>query len=774
MSPCRVPRALVVAAVMTGGAASAAAQSRYPAELLRDLPAGANLFAILETAQPEITTDRFNSGGLNGGEPERAGAFLASWSQTIYRAGDLSIASPRDGTPMLFPELTWWRHVDVASGPMAADAPATGLAVSLAPIAAGAAWTGALEASASGGSLAQLTPQGRPPAIARLERWGHANALVSGPLINGRLGLAIGGSWTDAITIEREQPPEIQRHAASAFTHAAFTISPERTLRGLAWLQSNGDTSIHLQATFEHRDTGNGAGWRIFGGYTGRSRSGELPAAGSLEVDRLIDGPVPLRIDRAEGDERRWAAGMRVTPGSRWRRHAITLGAGVERTSSVTAPPFAGVVAERVDGVPARLWQYTNLGLESDRHALQIDAFVQDRISLTSRAHLDAAIRFDSVDAAARGSERGIQWRTWLPSVRLHWDWGTPWRLQFVTGVSRSTDQPTLGWLAYGDPAAPSAQVFRWDGSSSGPLIARVGPGTSGDPAFSAIDPELERPITGEFVLGLESSPTTTLRLGVVGLARRQTSLIHAANTGVPIGSYRMFTIPDANADLAKTDDDQQLPVYDRLPESFGQDRFLLTNPDMDAATMGAVVVWARLSSSRFTLHVGGTASASVGSGGNRGFAAFENDQAIDGELFSNPNAQTYARGRLFNDRAYTIKLLTVYRLPWDLRLGAIVRYQDGQPFSRMVVVSNLNQGAEAIQAFANGRSRFSYRSTADVRLQKGVTAGRTRLDLILDAYNLLNMATEVEEYVVTGPRFRETTAVQPPRSFHVGVRAAF
>jgi hypothetical protein len=657
---------------------------------------------------------------------------------------------------------------------MAPDAPATGFAVSLTPVSAGTAWTGTLEASASGGSLAQQTPQGRPPAIARLERWEHANALVSGPLIDGRLGLAIGGSWMDARTIARAQPAEIRHHTASAFTHAAFTISPERTLRGLAWLQSNGETSVHVQATLEHRAAGNGGGWRIFGGYTGRSRSGGLPAAGRLDVDRLVDGPVPLRIDRAEGDERRWAAGTRITPRSRWRRHAITLGADVDRTSSVTAPPFAGVVTERVDGVPARLWQYANLGLESDRHALQIGASVQDRIALTPRMLLDAAIRFDSVDAAARGGDRGIQWRTWLPSLRLQWDWGTPWRLQFVTGVSRSADQPTLGWLAYGDPAAPSAQVFRWDGTSSGPLIARAGPGTFGDPSFSAIDPQLKRPITGEFVLGLESSPTTTLRLGVVGLARRQTSLIHAVNTGVPIGSYRMFTIPDANADLAKPGDDQQLPVYDRLPESFGQDRFLLTNPDVDAATMGAVVVWARLSASSLTLHVGGTASASVGSGGNRGFTAFENDQAIDGELYSNPNAQTYARGRLFNDRAYTIKLLTVYRLPWDLRLGAIVRYQDGQPFSRMVVVPGLNQGAEAIQAFANGRSRFSYRSTADVRLQKGLAAGKARLDLIVDAYNLLNMATEVEEYVVTGPRFRETTAVQPPRSFHLGVRAAF
>ncbi len=173
-------------------------------------------------------------------------------------------------------------------------------------------------------------------------------------------------------------------------------------------------------------------------------------------------------------------------------------------------------------------------------------------------------------------------------------------------------------------------------------------------------------------------------------------------------------------------------------------------------------------------MSIGATASAAIGSGGNRGFRATENDQDASGELFTNPNASTFARGRLFSDRAYVIKWTTVYRFPQDIRLGAIARYQDGQPFSRIVVVPGLNQGAEAIQAFANGRSRFAFTGTLDVRLQKGFAIGATRLAAIFDAYNLLNMTKEVEEYVVTGDRFRETTAVQPPRAFHLGVRMTF
>ena len=41
-------------------------------------------------------------------------------------------------------------------------------------------------------------------------------------------------------------------------------------------------------------------------------------------------------------------------------------------------------------------------------------------------------------------------------------------------------------------------------------------------------------------------------------------------------------------------------------------------------------------------------------------------------------------------------------------------------------------------------------------------------------AYNLLKLSTEVEEDVVTGAGYREVTAIQPPRSFHLGARVSF
>jgi hypothetical protein len=142
--------------------------------------------------------------------------------------------------------------------------------------------------------------------------------------------------------------------------------------------------------------------------------------------------------------------------------------------------------------------------------------------------------------------------------------------------------------------------------------------------------------------------------------------------------------------------------------------------------------------------------------------------------LFTNPNAATFDRGRLFSDRAYTIKWTTVYRFPADIRVGAIARYQDGQPFARLVLAPTLNQGPELVRAYPNGRNRFTFTGTLDTRVQKGFTIGPARATAVIDFYNLATRSNEVEEYTVWNDAFRTSTALEPIRSIHLGIRVAF
>ena len=102
------------------------------------------------------------------------------------------------------------------------------------------------------------------------------------------------------------------------------------------------------------------------------------------------------------------------------------------------------------------------------------------------------------------------------------------------------------------------------------------------------------------------------------------------------------------------------------------------------------------------------------------------------------------------------------------------MRYQDGQPFARLVVVPNLTQGATAVRDYANGGSAFSYVGTLDARLQKTFTSGRSVIAAIIDLYNVPNLGNEVAERIASGQGFRTPTALQPPRTALLGVRVMF
>jgi hypothetical protein len=116
-----------------------------------------------------------------------------------------------------------------------------------------------------------------------------------------------------------------------------------------------------------------------------------------------------------------------------------------------------------------------------------------------------------------------------------------------------------------------------------------------------------------------------------------------------------------------------------------------------------------------------------------------------------------------------------VYQFPSAITFGVIARYQDGQPFSRVTVVPDLNQGTEFVRAYPAGDARFMFTGTLDLRFQKAVRIGAAGIGVFVDAYNVLNMGNEVEEHVVTGfPAFRDITAIQPPLTVHVGLRLRF
>jgi hypothetical protein len=745
--------------------------STLSADVLQDLPTSNSPFAVLENIQSEAIGDRFSAGGLNVATAPRFGAFLNSWTQTQYRIGDIVITDPRaGGTPLFLPVLPLWERLTTMTGAMAVDENAPGLSMTLEPRRPGSSWSRSVEGTFSAPALVSDVP-GAVPVVDAVRQWQDWHAMISGPM-SDRLGLLAAGSWRRLSHVAASSPIETSDTVASGFAHVVFAATPRDQIRTIGWVQhvttpAVEDTAVHVQSTWSRNDPGR-MPWRAFAGYTRRSRS--TPAASMRVVDSLTSDPVSDVIDADAGTVHRWVVGARATPRS---LRLPTFGADFEGAQTTAAPTDIQQIGELVDGVPARLWTVHAGGSNDRRHATTLSAFGNEHLTFGALT-LDAGLRLEAVAAAADASASGIQWATWLPRTMLRWQIVGTGGLAAVVSYRRFAYQLPLNVLAIGDPAAPVADISRWSGASIGPLIARVGPGTGGDASFTRIDPQLQRPTTDELMLAAESRPTRWLQLELAGIVKRERTLIGLVDS-LPLSSYAAFQVPDPSFEPGSPQGGPFVTVYNRPPDSYGRDRYLLTNQVGDPATFWGIDVNIRTATDRLMVLAGGTIwTRTAAPAAAVGFLPTENDQDILGSLFVDPNAATQARGQVFPDRSHTAKVAVTYRLPWRIRLGALARYQDGQPFARLVIVPELNQGPTPVRAYANGGTAFTYTGTLDLRVQKLFTAGRSEVAAILDVYNLPNLGNEVTERVVSGAMFRAPTALQPSRTALVGLRVTF
>ena len=771
---------------------------------LADLPSsGGNLFTLLDTVIPEVISDRVDSGGLNVGGASRIGAHGSSWTQTLFRLDGVDINSgDGSGAPMLIPGVVMWDRVDVATGLLPIEVSAPGLAISLTPRRPTATWTREIEGLVAGPSPSTgAWPHATAPAIARVQSAANASVLFSGPLVPDRVGIVFAGTWNGASRYERAETTSVEAQQATAFTHIVYTPDSRNEARVVGWVQRTNTPlesrlafaqpaateqhqGLHAQLTVDHR-TPTDRLWSAFAGYSVRERALDLAPNPSIVIDRLNDGPAQALLYPGPSTDTHWSAGLRLngSDSSESDRppYAPTIGVEISGTAMRMRPAFGGRIGETINGLPSRIWEFTSSTQPSHWNETTIAAYAAQRFQVHPCVTLDLGLRFEHLSGSA-ADVNGVSWNDLLPRAGVRWRLSDPGRIAVVAGYSRTAHRLPLTDLAWSDPAAPTGSVFRWNSalatvhppaaSERGALVARYGPGAGTTANFSTIDPDLKRPHMDELTVGFEGRPKPEMVFRLMAIGRLERNLINVVNVGVPESAYTVLPFSDPGL----FGESQILPVFNRPVSTFGADRYVLTNPT-DPQTHQTTFVGAELTGQRQTdrlfLLFGLTAGRSEGIAANRGFRAIENDAALLGEVFTNPNARTYAQGRLFNERGYTIKLATVYRFANDFRVGLAARYQDGEHFSRLVV-ANLNQGPELVRAFRNGRTRFTFTGTLDARVQKGFSSGTRRIALVLEGYNVLGMAYEIEEFQLTGPRSRATTAVQPPPSIHAGIRFEF
>ena len=767
---------------------------------LHDLPTSNSVWPLIETSDPLTFTDRMDTGGLSAGDPALISSFASSWTQASFQVDGVDVTDlARGGTPFIYPDLDAFSAVNVASTAIPVEIGPGGPAVVLAPRRPTSTWQSQIAADWTPGAGKRSSTPSEIPSIANLTSWNRGHVLLSGPLVKDRIGLMLSGTMIRAGRQESEGPAVLPDDVNSIFAHIVvtperpyelrFILAGQRLLRpfpGRARFKDDSatetDRRLQLQATWEARSASR---WprRISAAY---EHSGVTPQLDGLTpasaIERLSDGPVPELVSNTGGARERWTTSAVFEPklARLGRAHDVRYGltlSGVQATARADDPP--GLIPELVGGIPARVWDYRSVGPISRWQETLFSAYAADRYIPSRFVAIEGGLRLETLAGKASGAPTGVTWTSLSPRLSLRWKPLGSERATIISSWSRYQWQLPLNNLAFGDPTAARGTVYRWLDVNNdkvlqtpeiGPLIALVGPGSVN--GQTSIDPNLRRPYSDAFVVGIETRRSDSLLMRFVATFRRDKDLLANVNVGVPLSSYTLGHIQDPGGDQLDPLDDQLLPYYNRNVASFGQDRELLTNPnEADAKFHGMELSIERTFVKRFQMLLGATATGSDTPGANRGFHVFENDQGVIGERLTNPNADIFARNRQFFERGYSIKILGSYHAPHDVRIGLTARYQDGQPFARIVLVPQLNQGTEAIQAYRNGRSRFTYALTVDGRIEKRWTIGAYDVSVVFEAYNLLNTKNEVEEDVLTGPNFRQTTAVQPPRVARIGVR---
>ncbi len=765
----------------------------FDAELLEHLPLGHGLWSLFETVEPTALLDRMDTGGLYLGEPGLMGIRGSSWTQASWSLGDLDITDPdRTGTPMFIADTEALEAIDVAAGLAPADQRGAGPGVSLVVRRPGGAWHRMVQASDAPSWLQQSFQRGGAPVIAHLNSLAGGRFRVDGPLVKDRLGLLVSGSLARGSRLERSDPRSLEGREADLLAHLVFTPTSRDEVRLLGGVQSlthayagrarfgdgdvrEADRFLLAQSTWQRRGT---RPWSLSGGLVRGTFDPHLPDFATGTVERLLDGPVQLQFPGA-GSRSRWALSGWLDPVTT-AHHELRVGTSGSLTQSTTRPAGpAALTAETVGGVPARLWNYGWAGPVSKWRGSELSVYATDHVRYGVLS-VDAGLRYETSRATAAGSDGRIGWTGLSPRffARVRPLPHERPNLVLLAGYAWYYNRLPLQLLAYGDPAAAQGRVFQWldrngDGrfqpGERGAMISRVGPGGS----FSSIDPGLKPPLTKEFFLGFEAE-IAGLRLRGLAYHRRERDLVASVNVGAPISAYDVRYVRDPGDDIVGPQDDWNLPIFDRRPETFGDDRYLLTNDTAKATAQGLELSLDGHIGKRVRLLAGATASKTHGPAAYRGFLATENDADMVGDRLELPNAATLARGRLFFERGYTIKIAGTYEGPRDLHFGLVARYQDGQHFARLVIPTDLNQGAEPIRGITNGDSRFTYVLTIDARVEKGFAVGGARLTGVLEAFNLGGSGIEVEENVIWGPAYRNTSAVQPPRAVRLGLRLDF
>ncbi len=799
------------------------AQTVISRHQLAALPSADNLWSVLENQDLSATTNRIDPAGLWADHPVLFSARGAtSWTQNEIKLNGFDVTEPYfGGTPMFLPDLAALEAIRHRNAMHPASATASGGQLYLEPRRGGNVFRAGSSYALIQPSFSanNLTPALEKEGITESHTFGHDRKLrlwVSGPFSSGqRFFLSLQtqqlsrnlaaypgenrSRWVSGIArVDHEADAGVftlfwtGQQVVEEEAGAGRNIAPEATLKA--------KQTSHVAQFFWQTSPGSRAALKSGISLSYQKTSTRPYAHSASYSSREIFRPLVWAAPARYGDQEKWhlnfvfAGNMLFRlPSSSHHRLDFGLEASWRSNAEESRVP-GGTHLLFLEGEPTEVAFFTPPAKEREQ-GLNVSFYFEDtwnfagRLILTAGGRVSLSRGWSPAQAEVRSfggftnsSSSRVEWLNFLPqaSLALPFQQGKKGFLKIYYGQT-ALSLP-LNYLRWGNSNAEGCLIYSWndlngnhrlESQEVGRLLRREGP------FFSRVDANLKRPVTTEFSASLVLRLKQDYFFSLSGFTRLTKNLIETENIGVPGSAYEKLILEDSGDDrIWGTHDDLSLPLFNRLASSLGKDFFFLTNPDAANRTSryrGLDLVFLRRFCTREVLYFSFTATEAFGTT-SPGNTEWENDDALIGWLYDDPNSLLNARGRLRFDRAYTVRLGMTLNLPAGFRAGLILKYYDGQPFTRKILVSNLNQGPIYLQAFPRGIARYEFNMTADARLEKTIPVGGGKFQFFLEGYNLFNqhLATEENEWTSDLFPLRYATEIQTPRVLRLGLKVEF
>ena len=800
-------------------------------------PGTESLWSFLNMTEPSVVTDRFDISGMHSYRQLRLGVRGSSLTQNQGFVNGMTITHPAGEGLLGFPDLSAMETVVYSIGNSRTRHTGPGAHIELIPKTGSRETHGQARVLFQSGALqsSNLTQRYRDFGLSESDerwkrflnggfqlgsalgrsRWTYFTALsvrdaekwirnhrspVSGTLGQETLNLVGELSPQNRLTIysSLQQRREPQAEASPQVTRDS-SINQYQTYRqvqgiwthtkssGDVWEVRGGAAISHLNGRFQDNVTGQSEedlypGYLVEGIFPRLLRDGEAYEM----VSNTRRGPAPLVTSFDSGvweGSANYSMVRQVLGGS----HRISTGASL-RYASLTERNDAmeGVNLLFFYQQPYSVRLLTTPVQTRDR-VRQVELHGSDKFSL-SRFSFNFGISADfSEGASSLASGQSVNRITWF---NVGGNVGTAFQvthrrpLTLRAGIAKIYDQPTVNPWNAANPEGFGARTFLWYDVNHD---RQFQPGEAGQllkvsgPPYTRLDSELKNPVTSEITMGLTQGGLWRFSVEVNGFRRSAQRLMSFVNEGVPFSAYTPIKAIDYGPDaIAYTEDDRPITVFNQRWETLGRDRYVLTNPNGFSSysegielTLRYVSHWLRWDATMTRYRA--IASTAPGS------TAEQNDTSAFAGVFDDPNKSILARGSTFFDRGTLGRFQATVDLPSKVRVSLIGSYQDGLPYSRVLVVEGLNQGVVPVRTAQRGPgeaasdvgSMTQHYETLDMRISRAFSMKNGRLTASLDVFNVRNLALATVEGDMTSPteKYRFPVRFQTPRSLQLGLR---